>query len=232
MPTRPRRSRSTRRKRRPRALAAAPKRAHVVWASFVASMTVVGGLLLALESSPSPRVDGRSLAPLVAADGPTDVASVFNTTVALKRDTWKSIVIHHSGSPVSSPESIAAEHEALGGKGMGHHFVIGNGSGRLRDGELYVNFRWYDQLPGFHAAGEQGDWHNRHSISICLVGDGNRRPFTAAQMDRLDQLVTALSRELGIAPDRVHLHSELAPTADPGRLFPAELFRQRLARSR
>lgn len=232
MANRPRRSRSAGRKRRSRALAATPKRAHIVWASFVASMTVVGGLLLALESSPSPRVDGRSLAPLVAADGPTDVASVFNTTVALKRDTWKSIVIHHSGSPVSSPESIAAEHEALGGKGMGHHFVIGNGSGRLRDGELYVNFRWYDQLPGFHAAGEQGDWHNRHSISICLVGDGNRRPFTAAQMDRLDQLVTALSRELGIAPDRVHLHSELAPTADPGRLFPAELFRQRLARSR
>lgn len=195
-------------------------------------MTAVGGLLLAIESSPSPRVDGRSLAPLVAADGPTDIQSVFSTHAPLQRDRWKSIVIHHSGSPVSSPESIAAEHEARGGRGMGHHFLISNGAGPLDDGELYINFRWYDQLPGFHAAGEQGDWHNRHSISICLVGDGNRRPFTAAQMDRLDQLVGVLTRELGIPADRVHLHSDLAPTADPGRLFAAELFRERLAGGR
>ena len=51
-------------------------------------------------------------------------------------------------------------------------------------------------------------------------------------MGRLDELVAALSRELGIAAGAVHLHSDLAPTSDPGRLFPAELFRERLARTR
>lgn len=206
----------------------APKRSHVVWGSFLASMTVVGGLLLLLEKGPSPRVDGRPLSPLVAAEGPTDMEAVFRTHAPLKKDMWKAIVIHHSGSPVSSPETIAAEHEARGGRGMGHHFVIGNGSGRLRDGELYINFRWYDQLPGFHAAGEQGDWHNLHAVSICLVGDGNRRPFTEAQMKRLTQLVTSLSERVGIPLENVRLHSEIAPTSDPGRLFPAELFRERL----
>ncbi len=216
-----RRSRTSRPARRRRSgPLAAPKRAHVVWISFLGAMTIVGGLLLALEERPSPRVDGRSLAPLLASGGPTGVEAITRTRATLRADNWKSIVIHHSGSPVGSPATIAAEHEARNAKGLGHHFVIGNGSG-MSDGELHVGFRWLDQLPGFHAAGADGDWHNLHSISICLVGDGNRRAFTPAQLRRLSQVVATLTRDLDIPLDRVYLHSDIAPTSDPGRFFPA-----------
>ena len=197
-----------------------PKRAHVVWMSFLGSMTLVGGLLLALEKRPSPRLDGRTLAPLLAASAPGGYESLTRTRAPLNAANWQAIVIHHSGAAAGSPESIAAEHEARNGKGLGHHFVIGNGAG-MSDGEIVVGFRWLDQHPGFHAAGPNGDWYNRHSISICLVGDGNRRAFTPAQLKTLAGMLTTLSRELGIPRERIFLHSDIAPASDPGRFFPA-----------
>lgn len=199
--------------------------------SFLGSMTLVGGLLLALEKRPSPRLDGRSLAPLLASSGPTGVEAITRTRAPLQGESWRAIVIHHSGSAVGSPATIAAEHEARNAKGLGHHFVIGNGSG-MADGELHVGFRWLDQLPGFHAAGPSGDWHNLHSISICLVGDGNRRAFTPAQLRRLVQVVSTLSRDLGIPQEQIYLHSDIAPASDPGRFFPAAFLDDVAAASR
>jgi N-acetyl-anhydromuramyl-L-alanine amidase AmpD len=52
------------------------------------------------------------------------------------------------------------------------------------------------------------------------------------QMRRLVQLVSALSEQLGIPADKVYLHSDLAQTDDPGRLFPEAAFREQLARAR
>jgi hypothetical protein len=192
-------------------------------------MTAVGGLLLLLDERPAPRLDGLSLPPLVATGSASDIESIFGTRAPLNRSRWTGIVIHHSGATAGSPASIAAEHEALNFRGLGHQFLIGNGNG-MEDGQLYVGFRWMDQLPGAHAGGPQGDAHNLHSISICLVGNGDRRPFTAAQYRRLVELVTALCRELDIPAEAVRLHSEIAPTTDPGQLFHAAEFRRDLRR--
>lgn len=205
-------------------------RAKVVWVSLVGAMTVVGGSLLAIEGRPAPRVGGLSLSPLVAAGTPTTVESVFSTTVPLDRQRWTGIVIHHSGAPLGNQATIASEHEAMGLRGLGHHFIIGNGKG-MQDGGIHVGFRWMDQLPGAHAGGKNGDQHNLHSISICLVGEGNRRSFTHNQYNRLVQLTAALCRELGIPRDHVYLHSEIAETSDPGALFPTADFRRDLSRT-
>lgn len=205
-----------------------PKRAGVVWAALVASMTVVGGGLLLADQKAAPRSGGLSVPPLLAAGNPSGIDVVFRTRQSLDRARWKGIVIHHSGQAFGSPDSIQAEHLRQGFKSMGHHFVIGNGSG-MDDGELRVGDRWLDQQPGAHAGGERGDWHNQHSISICLVGNGDRRPFTKAQITRLNQLVAALSRELNLPAEAIVTHSQIAPTSDPGRFFPETLFRSRLA---
>lgn len=216
---------------RPRATAsqraARARRAKIVWGSLLASMTVVGGLLLVLDKNPAPRADGLSLAPLAAAGSTNSIASIWNTQKPIARNNWSGIVIHHSGSTVGSHVTIEAEHQARKFRGLGHHFVIGNGNGMV-NGELNVGYRWLDQLPGAHAGGENGQHHNLHSISICLVGDGNRRGFTAAQMKRLVELVGTLCRELDIPKDKVFLHSEIAPTNDPGSLFPELDFRREL----
>lgn len=203
-------------------------RSQVVWISFLGAMTAVGGLLLLVDGKPSPRADGLSLSPLAAATTiGSDVSGdpVTQTRVALDQARWQAIVIHHSGSQVGSPVSIAKENESRGIRGLGHHFIVGNGSG-MDDGQVHIGFRWLDQLAGAHAAGESGDWYNHHAISVCLVGDGERGAFTPAQVQQLQSLVASLRKRLGIPGDKVYLYSDIAPgSSDPGRLFPAHVVR-------
>jgi N-acetylmuramoyl-L-alanine amidase len=197
-------------------------RAQVVWLSFLGAMTLVGGLLLLVDGKPTPRIDGLSLSPLAAASTINSVAGldpVLQTRRAIDKPRWRAIVIHHSASLVGSPTSITREHESRGIKGLGHHFLIGNGQG-MDDGQVHIGFRWLEQLPGAHAAGEHGDWYNHHSVSICIVGDGNRRPFTPAQMHQLSALVESLRKQLELPAERVFLYSDLVPGASsPGKLF-------------
>lgn len=199
------------------------RRARIVWVSFLASMTAVGGLLMLLDKGKVPRTDGLTLSPLAVASGVGGSGAtdpVFETRRPLDNNRWQAIVIHASGSLTGSPASIEREHEARSLKGLGHHFIIGNGRG-MEDGQVYLGFRWRDQLPGAHAAGPDGDWYNHHAISICLVGDGDRKPFTPAQLRELSELTQTLCKKLGIPESRVLLHSQIAKVNDPGKLFPA-----------
>ncbi len=205
------------------------RRAQVVWASLVLSMTVVGGGLFLIDRGPVAGADGLSLTPLMATAGVSTAEGVLNTRTPLDRARWQAVVIHDSGSPYGTEASLDALARANNLKGLGYHFVIGNGNG-LDDGEILVGGRWRNQVPGAHAAGSKADWFNRHSIGICLVGDGNRSRPTQKQMQSLVLLSEALCRELKITSDRVFLHSQIAPTDDPGRLFPEATYRSQLPR--
>ena len=203
------------------------RRVQYVWLALLGSMTVVGGFLLLVDGRPIPRLDGLAMPALAEAGSPNTLESVFRTRQALDRQRWTGIVIHHSATPSGSPASISRQHEQdLGFVSLGHHFLIGNGSG-MTDGEIYVGPRWLSQLPGAHVGGPDQK-HNLHSISICLVGDGRRQAFTATQVRRAAQLAATLCRELDIPPEAVLLHSDIAQTQDPGPLFPSAAFRAEL----
>lgn len=222
----PRRNKSS---RAGHAKAPISRRAGMVWGVLVGAMTCSASLLMALDRGAAPRMDGLTLAPLMASAGVTpSIEAVLQTRAPLDHERWQAIVIHHSGSPVGKPATIDADHRRLNLKGLGYHFVIGNGEG-MEDGEVHVGYRWMDQVPGAHAAGDNAEWYNLHSIGICLVGDGDRGAFTDEQLRRLLDLVNALAREFKIPRDRIYLHSDIAPTNDPGRLFPAALFREQVA---
>ncbi len=216
---------------RPKPARSLAYRSRVVWLSLVGAMTGVGGLLVALEGQRTPRMDGIALVATPPAQGPSSIGVVFNTRTPLQPGRWQGVVIHDSGALSGSASTIASEHEARGLHGLGYHFVIGNGRGGADDGELHVAYRWLDQLPGAHTAGPDQDRYNRGSIGICLVGDGDRRPFTEAQLNRLVELVAALQRECGFAAESVVLHRDVAPVASPGRLFPAAAFERGLSGS-
>lgn len=200
------------------------KRTAMVWTSLLGAMTVVGGGLILLNGGPGSTGQGMSIPPLMALAGPSTVEGVFNTTQPIQAGRWQAIVIHHSGSPVGTPASLDAQARAMNLKGLGYHFVLGNGKG-MDDGEIHLGSRWMHQNPGAHAAGKDADWFNLNSIGICVVSDGDRQKPTPAQMQRLAQLTAALARELKIPAERIYLHRDIAQTTSPGRLFPEQEFR-------
>lgn len=199
----------------------------MVLASLIGFLTVVGGLLWLLDGAPRPETSGLRLPALVAAAGPSSLETVFELETPIEAGRWQGIVIHHSASPHGSGETLDREHRSIGLNGLGYHFVIGNGNG-ASDGELHVGSRWLDQVAGAHTAGPDSDWYNLNTIGICLVGDGDRRDFTPAQIQRLVQTVNELQRRLGLSASDVRLHRELAGISSPGLRFPAASFREQL----
>lgn len=66
----------------------------------------------------------------------------------IKPGRWETIVVHHSGSPDSGPQSMHEYHLNRGWSGgLGYHFVIGNGVA-YPDGEVFVGPRWKRQIDG------------------------------------------------------------------------------------
>lgn len=137
---------------------------------------------------------------------------------------WRFIVIHHSASSVGNEAMIQAEHLRRGMEnGMAYHFLVGNGSAGLGDGEVVEGRRWKYQLQGGHAHQEQ---LNEVGIGICLVGNLNRTSPTEAQMRALTRLVLRLQRDFNIPDDSIHGHGQFyGEDSDcPGKNFSWERF--------
>ena len=221
------------RRRTPRATGSTrrikPNRPQTVWMSLIAAMTVGAGLLYAVSQRPAAGSDGLAVMPLMATDEPNSVEVVLDTRVKLAKNSWKSVVIHDTGSAFGSQSSLDSEARSRQLRGIGYHFVIGNGNG-MGDGELFVTDRWLNQVNGAHVAGDRGIEMNKQSIGICLVGAGDHQKFTTAQMKRLVALLDTLQNELNIPAERVYLHRDLAAVGSPGKLFPSVELKRQLAR--
>lgn len=198
----------------------------MVWGAFALAIAAVTGGLAMLKSA-SPRA-GFLLSNVDVLGRTPESDPVFQTRRQLDRQRWNSIVIHHSGSAAGDAQSITREHVASGLKGLGYHFVIGNGNG-LGDGVVHVGYRWIDQLPGAHVSGPQQDEYNERSIAICLVGNGDKRPFTDRQLAQLVGLIQRLQDQLQIPARNVYLHRDLSRvTTSPGRFFPTAWLQDQL----
>ena len=202
-------------------------RTKIVWSALAASMTGLIGLLSVLDSNHTPRASkGVSLSPLAGITAGRGIESIFNTKAEIDGSQWDSIVIVHSGSPAGSAESIEAQHQSVGYDDLGFHFLIGNGTG-MGNGEIHLSNRWLNQSTGAQLQGlKPGDASK--TIEICLVGNGDRKPFTDQQIEYLAQLVSVLQDRFEIQSNRVFLHEDIAPTSSPGRYFPRANFDQLL----
>lgn len=197
------------------------QRTRIVWASFAAAMTAAVGLL-ALGDQPS-QSHGFVATNLVTLGEQPAADPVFQIAAPVDRKRWKSIVIHHLGAPAGDADSVHRRHLSYGYQGLGYHFLVGNGNG-LGDGVVHVGYRWNEQLPGVHTVGDNADFHNQHSIAICLIGNGDRRPFTDRQMVHLVSLVQRLQRELDIPASEVYLHRDVAAGVSPAETGPGRFF--------
>lgn len=191
---------------------------------------VIFPLVTAFEDELRPwMISGRTAAGLFSRS--TTPKSLVQSDVP--HEPWKFLVLHHSGTVSGSVQSIHAEHtrrrDASGNpwKGIGYHFVIGNGSG-MQDGAVESTFRWKQQLHGAHAGNAL---HNARGIGICLIGNFENAPPTSAQLASLRNLLTQLCSRFQIAPDDIVGHSAVRKTACPGRLFPLQQLRRFVSRS-
>ena len=201
--------------------------------SLIGGMTLVSGLLLALEPGP---VDAppTGLNPLTAATVNNDPTKIlFNTSTPRQ---WQRIIIHASpmGFRGDGEEALNAFYRSHGmAQGAGYHFVIRRDGGQF--GPVEISQRWRQQLPGGIFYGTQQDATaqglapdyfdriNGSSIGICLIGDGASEPFTAEQQDQLFWLLGQLVTRCNISADQID-----AGTA-AGVLFPhAALNRMRV----
>ncbi len=97
------------------------------------------------------------------------------------------------------------------------HFLVG------RDGRLYQFVSLEDRA--WHAG--ESLLHgraalNRFSIGVEITGNGNRAPYTPAQIETVSRLVGVLVAQFGITAPNVAGHEDIAPVrkVDPGVLFP------------
>ena len=221
------------------------RRRFTVWASFVGGMTAVAGILLAGDRG-APTVDAAVSATVVGFSPVSDASLILPRDAQPIPGQWQAIVIHHSATPAGDSVTLNRQHTASGLAGLGYHFVIGNGQG-LGDGLVDVGYRWNRQLAGAHVASasatesrngldrsslstSDADQYNRHSIGICMIGNGNRREFTDRQIHELITIVRALQAQFGIPGAAVYLHSDLSKVSSPGKFFPTAEFEAQIRR--
>ena len=188
----------------------------VVFSTLLSVLTVTSALLMALAPAPIP------VAPtsLFAIDAPTSFEPVFNTRAPLAPSRWKYIYIHHSATSAGNAMTLG---QMTGG--AGDHFVIGNGDG-AEDGEIQISQRWNEQQIALPPAGASKI--DAACISICVVGDFDRRVPTQTQLRRLTQLVSALQGQLHIGANNVLLLDQPQSVTGIGRYFPRTVFKNQL----
>ncbi|MEO1996166.1 MAG: peptidoglycan recognition family protein [Planctomycetaceae bacterium] len=145
--------------------------------------------------------------------------------------SWKYLVLHHTASAGGNVDSIHEAHvqrkdkQGRPWKGIGYHFVIGNGDG-MADGAIEPTFRWREQMHGAHAGVPD---YNNSGIGIVLVGNFETQKPTAAQVASVQRLVRALALEYGISAENIIGHRDVKATACPGQHFPLSDIKQHIA---
>ena len=144
---------------------------------------------------------------------------------------WTAITIHHSGTKNGSSAIFDKWHKKGNHwEGVGYDFVIGNGT-NSGNGQVEVTFRWRDQKVGAHCGGTKGNWANRESVGICLVGNFNKTSPTAQQMEALAKLTRFLRDRYKISAGRIYGHNSTPgarATDCPGKKFPMSKLKSKL----
>lgn len=97
------------------------------------------------------------------------------------------------------------------------HFLVGT-DGRLWQFVSLEHRAWHAGSSSLHGRTVL----NRSSVGVEITGDGNRHPFTKAQIETTVRLVGVLTAQLGLDAPWIAGHEHVAPgrKVDPGALFP------------
>lgn len=200
------------------------KRTQNVWVAFFVTIATA---MFVLQLGSDVNQAGL-MATLVSIEERPSEDPLFSSIEKADDAAWTSIVIHHLGQPAGTVEEIDRNHRNAGLEGLGYHFLIGNGFG-IGDGFIHLGYRWLNQTPSARLTSADPSIWNNGVISICLVGNGNRRPFSELQLVQLSRLVQRLQLNLSIPVDSVLLANEIDNgSQSPGRYFAEAQFRSQL----
>lgn len=125
-----------------------------------------------------------------------------------------SLVLHHTAG--EDDESCLAIFEDPA-RFVSSHFLVGK-DGRLWQFVSLEHRAWHAGASYLHGRSVL----NRSSVGVEITGDGNRAPFTRAQVETVARLVGVLTAQLGLEAPWIAGHEHVAPDrkVDPGVLFP------------
>ncbi|HOQ05007.1 MAG TPA: hypothetical protein PKY88_07340 [Anaerohalosphaeraceae bacterium] len=162
-------------------------RTFFVWVSLVASMTIAGLLLMALDQK-TPMTGAYSLASYLRLD-PIEKAA-FRPITARPAE-WNRIEVYYSRTNSGNAGDVAMISSLRGTARADFHFLVGNGKG-AGDGQIQCTDSWVQQKT------------TNGIIRICVVADLYDSPVTAYQLRRTAALVEALSRRFNIKTQYIH----------------------------
>lgn len=125
----------------------------------------------------------------------------------------KTIIFHHTGTSVVTPEAINEDHKEKGYEGIGYHFYI------RKDGTIYRGRP--EEAIGAHAYGK-----NYGTLGVCIEGDLEDEYITDAQINSLVKLSTDMIIKYNIE-DCVG-HKDVFETLCPGENFPMDNIKERI----
>lgn len=133
---------------------------------------------------------------------------------ARRIDPLSSLVLHHTAMDEDEkciaffldPSSFVSS-----------HFLVGK-DGRLYQFVSLEHRAWHAGASYLHGRSVL----NRSSIGVEITGDGNRAPFTPAQIETVARLTGVLTAQFGLEAPWIAGHEHVAPgrKSDPGSLFP------------
>lgn len=198
-----------------------------VLGALVAGITVVSGVLLALEPGPTFRLSNVRFSAFDADAGLSGPEAVLFDTAPSRQ--WQAIVIRDSRGVEGGQEELNGHFQRNGiHAGADYHFVVRrDGVGRIEVGE-----RWRSQSAGGVSVfgGPTGEAWNQNTIDICLVGDADKKAFDQAQLQELVWLVRQQQARYRIPADRVVVQVGGKPGVAVGRMFPLNAFMAQLAK--
>jgi hypothetical protein len=204
------------------------KRTQIVWGSF---FVVMSAMLVLLQAGGGDIQGGVLFTNISSMNELPEVDPIFSEGMPVNTTKWSSIVIQHLGEPAGSIKSIQRSHLSGGLDGIGFHFIIGNGNG-LGDGVVHGSERWVNQTRAARPISVNPESWDENVITICLIGNGNRRSFTEKQILHLSRLVQRLQNKLSIESSDVYLASDLDNSSNmapsPGKFFAEAMFRSQL----
>lgn len=126
---------------------------------------------------------------------------------------YQYIIIHHSGTRRKNQDVNVIDrwHKARGWAKVGYHFVVLNDAMDewWRDGEVQAG-RALGKA-GAHVLGL-----NDSSIGVCVVGNGDMRPWTYRQLVSVVHLCARLCKEYDIKTHNVLGHKEVSRLVSDG----------------